>query len=219
MTVFLENDPELTDDELLSIKSSFLRVIRNGMNSQIYSFGDIEETIFVGTRAIGMGNSDTSPSPKQSMNEDASFRSSSSSDSVRVGVLASALSAVLLLGALFVVRKVRSKKMPADASQSNNIPLSKQEEEVGMHSSNDTKSAHSSHESPPETSKEEDKAETTTSKEEESPASKENISSERKKQDPIIENMTISFDNGKSLLSKLDTSIDSSEKEPEIFLD
>ena len=216
MTVFLKNEPALSEEELISIKSSFLKVIRNGMNSQIYSFGEIEETIFVGNRAYDSSNNDNSSSLRANNSSEQKNLEGpiGGSSNVRVGVLASALSAVILVLALLVARKV-TRDRPKDTPDT---PLSK-EIHLEKHVCSHTKSSSAVSESMSETGH----ACETPKDEEENDRSGDRGEPVKQKEtpplakdhgnncDPGIEDMTITFGHGSSLLPNLD--IDSSRED------
>jgi hypothetical protein len=60
ITFYLDNDPELTTAEQASIRSGILRVVRSGMGNDVYVTGNVNQVVFVGTRAVD-GNIPTAP--------------------------------------------------------------------------------------------------------------------------------------------------------------
>ena len=216
--MFLKNEPALSEEELISIKSSFLKVIRNGMNSQIYSFGEIEETIFVGNRAYDSTNNDNSSSLRANNSSEQKNLEGpiGGSSSVRVGVLASALSAVILVLVLLVARKV-TRGRPKDTTDT---PLSK-EIHLEKHVCSDTKSSWAVSGSMNETGhacetpKDEGENDNRRTGDREEPVKQEEtppLAEEHGSNcDPGIEDMTITFGHGSSLLPNLD--IDSSRED------
>ena len=51
MTMFIQNDPPLSEVELKSIRIGALRVIRSGMFNNVYVSGNVKKVVFVGRRA------------------------------------------------------------------------------------------------------------------------------------------------------------------------
>ena len=126
-TFYLDDDPEITAAEQVAIRSSMLQIVRSGMGNDVYVTGNVNQVVFVGTRAVD-GNIPNAPVAVANVNEPKSIGGGNSGLSGPGKGILGAFGALSLLLLLFIFIRRSRKDEVADEQSAESVKIDNLEE-------------------------------------------------------------------------------------------